>query len=82
MVEAAMGVIAVAVVGVLGLVVLAVLVGLADARAQREAWARIARDRRELGEWERELISAAESRGCAACKLLRERAGFDDGDWR
>ena len=59
--------------GVIALVLLAVLIGTADARAQREAWNRIARRRRELGEWERELIRAAESRGCPACRLLRER---------
>jgi hypothetical protein len=53
--------------GVLSLVLLAVLIGLADSRAQRDAWNRIARHRRELGEWERELIRAAESRGCPAC---------------
>jgi hypothetical protein len=67
------GIALVAVGGVLTLVLLAVLIGTADARAQREAWNRIARRRRELGEWERELIRAAESRGCPACRLLRER---------
>jgi hypothetical protein len=67
------GIALVAVGGVLALVLLAVLIGTADARAQREAWNRIARRRRELGEWERELIRAAESRGCPACRLLRER---------
>src|SRR3990170_7829438 len=50
------GIALVAVGGVLTLVLLAVLIGTADARAQREAWNRIARRRRELGEWERELI--------------------------
>ena len=67
------GIALVAVGGILTLVLLAVLIGTADARAQRDAWNRIARRRRELGEWERELIRAAESRGCPACRLLRER---------
>lgn len=70
--------ITIVVVGVLGLVLLAVLIG-TDGRAQRDAWTRIARERRELGEWERELIRAAESRGCSACRLLRERAELRDG---
>jgi hypothetical protein len=68
----------VAVAGVIALVLLAGLIGVADARAQREAWNRIARRRRELGEWERQLISAAESRGCPACRLLRERGELHD----
>ena len=68
--------ITVVIVGVGILAALAVLIGLADGRAQRRAWARIARHRRELAAWEGELISAAEARGCAACKLLRERAEF------
>jgi hypothetical protein len=67
------GIALVAVGGILALVLLAVLIGNTDARAQRDAWNRIARRRRELGEWERELIRAAESRGCPACRLLRER---------
>jgi hypothetical protein len=66
----------VAVVGVIALIALAVLIGVTDARAQREAWNRIARRRRELGEWERELIRVAESRGCPACRLLKERGGL------
>src|ERR671916_3542101 len=72
------GIAFVAVGGVLALVLLAVLIGNADARAQREAWNRIARHRRELGEWERELIRAAESEGCPACRLLRERGKLHD----
>jgi hypothetical protein len=72
------GIAFVAVGGVLALVLLAVLIGNADARAQREAWNRIARRRRELGEWERELIRAAESEGCPACRLLRERGTLHD----
>jgi hypothetical protein len=68
----------VAVGGVVALVLLAVLIGSADARAQRAAWNRIARQRRELGEWERQLIRAAESEGCPACQLLRERGGTHD----
>jgi hypothetical protein len=64
--------------GILALVLLAVLIGNADARAQREAWNRIARHRRELGDWERQLIRAAESEGCPACRLLRERGGLHD----
>jgi hypothetical protein len=72
------GIAFVAVGGVLALVLLAVLIGGADARAQREAWNRIARRRRELGEWERQLIRAAESEGCPACRLLRERGGLHE----
>ncbi|OLT03242.1 hypothetical protein BJF90_26665 [Pseudonocardia sp. CNS-004] len=68
----------VAVGGVLALVLLAVLIGTADARAQKQAWNRIARHRRELGEWERELIRVAESQGCPACRLLRERGLLHD----
>jgi hypothetical protein len=60
----------VAVGGIAVLVLLAVLIGSGDARAQRGAWNRIARHRRELGEWERQLIRAAE--------LLRERPGRHD----
>jgi len=59
--------------GVGVLVILAVLVG--QAQAQDTAWRRIARERRELGEWERALIAAAESRGCPACKLWSEGEG-------
>jgi hypothetical protein len=70
--------IAVSVGGVLALVLLAVLIGSADARAQRAAWNRIARHRRELGEWERRLIRAAESEGCPACRLLREHGRLHD----
>jgi hypothetical protein len=72
------GIAFVAVGGVLALVLLAVLIGSTDARAQRGAWNRIARRRRELGEWERQLIRAAESAGCPACRLLRERGGAHD----
>jgi hypothetical protein len=72
------GIAFVAVGGVVALVLLAVLIGNADARAQREAWNRIARHRRELGEWERELIRAADSEGCPACRLLRERGTLHD----
>src|SRR5688572_10534128 len=72
------GIAFVAVGGVLTLVLLAVLIGSTDARAQRGAWNRIARRRRELGEWERQLIRAADSAGCPACRLLRERGGVHD----
>jgi hypothetical protein len=72
------GIAFIAVGGVVALVLLAVLIGNTDARAQREAWNRIARHRRELGEWERELIRAAESEGCPACRLLRERGKLHD----
>jgi hypothetical protein len=61
--------------GVGTLVLLAVVIGIVNGAAQREAWKRIARRRRELGEWERQLIRAAESAGCPACHLLRERYG-------
>ena len=72
------GITFIAIGGVVALVLLAVLIGNADARAQRDAWNRIARHRRELGEWERELIRAAESAGCPACRLLRERGRLHD----
>jgi hypothetical protein len=72
------GIAFVAVGGIVALVLLAVLIGNTDARAQREAWNRIARRRRELGEWERELIRAAEGEGCPACRLLRERGKLHD----
>ena len=73
------GIAFVAVGGIVALVLLAVLIGSTDARAQREAWNRIARRRRELGEWERQLIRAAESEGCPACRLLQERGGVHEG---
>jgi hypothetical protein len=72
------GIAFVAVGGILTLVLLAVLIGSADARAQRGAWNRIARHRRELGDWERQLIRAAESEGCPACRLLREQGRLHD----
>jgi hypothetical protein len=72
------GIAFVAVGGIVALVLLAVLIGSTDARAQREAWNRIARRRRELGERERRLIRAAESEGCPACRLLREQGGVHD----
>ena len=72
------GIVFIAAGGVLALVLLAVLIGSADGRAQRDAWNRIAHRRRELGEWERQLIRAAESQGCPACRLLRERGSGHD----
>lgn len=54
------------------MLIFAVLVG--QARAQESAWRAIAAERRELHDWERALITAAEGRGCAACTL---RAGED-----
>jgi hypothetical protein len=68
----------IAVGGIAALVLLAVLIGNADARARRGAWNRIAGRRRELGEWERQLIRAAESKGCPACRLQRERGEQHD----
>jgi hypothetical protein len=73
------GIAFVAVGGIVALVLLAVLIGSTDARAQREAWNRIARRRRELGEWERRLIRAAESEGCPACRPLQERGDVHEG---
>lgn len=49
------------------LIVLAVLVG--QQRAQEAAWRVIAAERFELDSWERELIAAAEARGCAGGRL-------------
>jgi hypothetical protein len=54
------------------LIVLAVLIG--QQRAQEAAWRAIAAERRELDAWERELIAAAEARGCPGCRLR------DDGE--
>jgi hypothetical protein len=60
------------------LVALAITIGVSDGRAQRAAWKRIASARRELWEWEEELIHAAEGRGCAGCQVLRRRAELLD----
>ena len=60
--------------GLVLLLFLAVTVGYAEGRAQRDAWVRIAAERRELWEWEQELIEAAEARGCAGCRIWRRRA--------
>lgn len=57
--------------GGLGLLIgLGVLVG--QRQTQEVAWRRIAMERRELDQWERELIAAAEGRGCSACRLRRQ----------
>jgi hypothetical protein len=56
--------------GGIGLLIgLAVLVG--QAQAQESAWRAIARERRELGAWRRELAAAAESDGCPRCRRRR-----------
>lgn len=60
------------------LIILAVVVAQLESRSQSAAWRAIARTRRELADWEGELIAAAESRGCAACRLLRRRAELLD----
>ena len=57
--------------GVGVLIVLAVLIG--QAQAQDTAWRRIAQERRELDEWERDLIAAAETRNCPVCRLRAAR---------
>lgn len=57
--------------GGLGLMIgLAVLIG--QRRTQEVAWRCVAAERRELDQWERELIAAAEGRGCPACRLRYE----------
>jgi hypothetical protein len=61
------------IIGVALLISIAVAVGSANARAERAAWSRIARQRRELFDWEQDLINAAEARECTACRLLRRR---------
>ncbi len=61
----------IAVIGMLVLVVLATVIGVADGRARSRAWGTIARRRRELGEWERELMRTAEAHDCPACRLMR-----------
>lgn len=60
------------------LIGLALLVGALEGRAQREAWRRIAAERRAIGhtrrellEWEAGLIRAAESGNCPRCRLQR-----------
>lgn len=68
------------VVGLILLVALGVSVGVAD-RAERDAWRRIAAARRELGVRERQLIKAAEARGCAGCEVWRLRAQGLIADW-
>jgi hypothetical protein len=68
----------IAVIGMLALVVLAAIIGMADGRARRQAWDRIARRRRELGEWERELIRAAEVHDCPVCRLRPEHTELHD----
>lgn len=53
--------------GGLGLLLgLAVLVG--QVQAQENAWRAIARERRELGSWERRLTAAAASGQCPTCR--------------
>jgi hypothetical protein len=51
------------------LIVLAVLIG--QAQAQGNAWRAIARERRELHAWERELHSAAADAECPTCRRRR-----------
>ena len=56
--------------GGLGLLIaLAVLIG--QARAQDSAWRAIARQRRELDAWERELTAAAVDGECPECRQRR-----------
>jgi recombinational DNA repair protein RecR len=62
---------AVVAVGVALLITLATLIGLAEGRAQRDAWRSIAEERRELQDWEAALIEAVESRDCAECRFVR-----------
>ncbi|MHA6628328.1 hypothetical protein ACU61A_23055 [Pseudonocardia sichuanensis] len=57
--------------GGVGLLIgIAVLVG--QMQAQENAWRAIARERRELGAWRRELTAAAESDRCPKCRRQRE----------
>jgi len=57
--------------GGLGLLIgLAVLVG--QMQAQENAWRAIARERRELGAWRRELTAVAESDRCPNCRRRRK----------
>lgn len=64
------------VLGVGLLVGLAIGIGVVerDGGLRRQSWRRIAAKRRELGIWERQLLKAAESRGCAGCEIWRTRA--------
>jgi hypothetical protein len=57
--------------GGLGLLIgLGVLLG--QLQAQETAWRAIARERRELGEREQEIVAAAAPNGCPACRLRDE----------
>jgi hypothetical protein len=57
--------------GGIGLLIgLGVLIG--QLHAQETAWRAIARERRELGERKQEMVAAAQSSGCPACRLRRE----------
>jgi hypothetical protein len=56
--------------GGLGLLIgLAVLIG--QTQAQEGAWRAIARGRRELGAWERELAAVAQDGECPTCRRRR-----------
>jgi hypothetical protein len=75
------------VLGGVALVVIAVVAGRAEGMSQRDAWSKIARERRELGElrrllderadelweWESQLAAAGDGARCPVCALRRQR---------
>jgi hypothetical protein len=75
------------VIGGVILVVIAVAVGRVEGMSQRDAWSKIAVERRELGRlrralderadelwaWESELAAAADGARCLVCALRRQR---------
>ena len=75
------------VIGGVILVVIAVAVGRVEGMSQRDAWSKIAAERRELGRlrraldepadelwaWESELAAAADGARCPVCALRRQR---------
>jgi hypothetical protein len=62
-------------IGLILLVVASVAAGVVLAgELQHRARVRLNARRHDLYTWEQELLTAAESRGCAVCALLRRRA--------
>lgn len=60
--------IAAAVAGLIVIVALACLIGVVEARSNREAWRRVAAARYDRHRWEAELIAAAERGYCPSCR--------------
>ena len=68
---------AVTVLGSVALVAIALLVGLIERHGQHRAWTRIARRRRELAAWERELRTTTEAGLCSRCRRPRRPDQFE-----